>query len=238
MADVCVSAIKSCAIRMIRVDSCGRPVVGPKSVIVSKGYTSIGASADVEEGEEFLVKNACGELCINEKDCSILKRLNLTVNFCKIDFGAVEMTTSQRLLVNDTGGANGFTLGETVQCDDGWSLEVWQKIAGAQCDVGGERPWLYWAYPNISNGMLGDLTFENGPFQFDLTAMTRAVTGDNIWGLDNRGPFQVLDEGQGFVAGEHAASWVTTVQPPTDVCGYLPLVADPDVVEGLVADGV
>lgn len=222
MADVCISAIKSCAIRMIRLDSCGLPVVGPSSVIVSKGYTSVAASADIEDGEEFLVKNACGELCINEKDCSILKRLNLTINFCKIDFAAVELTTSQRLLTL-AGDANGFAIGETAQCGEGWSLELWQKIAGADCTAGGVQNWLYWAFPFITNGILGDFTFENGPFQFDLTAQTKAIAGADQWNDDNVGPFGVLPVGQGFVAGEHAASWVTDVQPPTEACGYAAL---------------
>lgn len=219
MTGNCISAIKSCAIRIVRNDACGLPVVGASSVIVSKGYTSVAAAADIEDGEEFLVKNACGELCINEKDCSIIKRLNLTVNFCKIDFAAVELTTSQRLLT-DTGVANGFAIGQNAQCGAGWSLELWQKIAGANCTTDGVQNWLYWAFPNITNGVLGDLTFENGPFQFSLTAQTKAIESADQWRDDNVGPFGVLPVGQGFVVGEHAASWITDVQPPAEVCGY------------------
>ena len=113
---------------MVRLDNCGRPVVGPRSVITSGGFVSVTASADIEAGEEFLQKNACGEFCINERDCDILKRYNLTINFCKVDPSAVELTTSQTLLVDPTSGdAKGFSLGSKVQCDEGWSLEMWQR---------------------------------------------------------------------------------------------------------------
>lgn len=219
MSDFCGSAIKACAVRLTRLDDCGRPVVGPKSVITSRGFISVTASADVEAGNEFLVKNACGDLCINERDCDILKRYNVKVLFCKIDPGAVELTTSQRLLTDPTtGDAKGFALGNAIQCDSGWSLELWQKLAGDQCTTGGPQPWLYWAFPWLSNGQLGDLTFENGPFQFEVNAQTKAVN-TNSWGTDNRGPECVLPAGAGLLEGEHVASFVTDVQPPDDVCG-------------------
>lgn len=224
MADRCVSAIKACRMRIVRLDNCGRPVVGANSVIVSSGFVSVGASADIEEGEEFLQKNACGEFCINEKDDPILKRYNLTINFCKVDPSAIEMTTSQRLLLDPvTTDVKGFALGESIQSDEGWSLELWQKLAGQDC-VDGDEEWLYWAWPWITNGTLGDFTFENGPFTFELTASTKAVrTG--AWGTDNRGPFCVLPEDAGLLAGEHVASFITDVQPPEPVCGAQAYVA-------------
>lgn len=223
MADKCVSAIKACRIRITRLDSCGSPVVGAKSVITSAGFISVGAAADIEAGQEFLQKNACGELCINEKDCDILKRYNLTMAMCQIDPTLVEMTTSQRLLLSGT-DAIGFALGSDIQCDEGWSLELWQKLTGQDC-AGGAQEWLYWAFPWVSHGAVGDLTFEDGPFSVNLTASTKGVGGDDTWGADNRGPFAVLPVGAGLLRGEHVASIVTTVQPPAAVCGAVAYVA-------------
>lgn len=218
----CFSAIKACRIRLVRLDSCGVPVVGPSSVAVSKGFITVSATAEIEEGEEFLVKNACGEPCINEKDCDFLKRYNLTINFCKVDPTILELTTANRAL---TDGANviGVAVGSEVQCEDGWSLELWQKIAGGTSCDGGEQMWSYWAWPWLSSGMLGDLTFENGPFAFDITAKSKAV-GAGTWDADSGndeslGPFGVLPVGAGLLPGEHLGQIITNVPPPDDTCG-------------------
>lgn len=226
----CPSATKPCVIRLIRLDACGKPVVGPKSVVVTKGFINIAAAKDYEEGEEFTQKTACGELCISEKDCDVLKRINLTLGFCVIDHEGIEIMTSSRLLLNGTGEAIGYTSGD-VQCDAGWSLEVWQKQAGANCDiVNSDQEWLYWAYPYLTNGKTGDVTLENGPYTFEVTAFSKQIAQDDQWGDGNRGPLAVLPATAGLLNGEHSAEAVrTTVQPPVAACGATPLaLAGPD----------
>lgn len=226
----CFSAIKACRIRLVRLDSCGVPVEGPSSVAVSSGFVSVSATAEIEEGEEFLVKNACGEACINEKDCDFLKRYNLTINFCKVDPTVLELTTSSRALLDGT-DVIGVAIGSDIQCEDGWSLELWQKVAAADCDAG-DQPWSYWAWPWLTSGQLGDLTFENGPFTFDITARSKAV-GAGTWdatpnaGTESLGPFGVLPVGAGLLAGEHVGHILTTVQPPDATCGTVAYDATP-----------
>lgn len=232
MADtVCFSGIKASRIRLVRLDSCGRPVEGPSSVAVSSGFVTVTATADIEEGEEFLVKNAGGEPCINEKDCDFLKRYNLTINFCKVDPTVLELTTSQRALLNGDGDVIGTAYGSSIQCEDGWSLELWQKLAAADCDDGVQL-WNYWAWPWLTSGTLGDLTFENGPFTFDVNARSKAV-GTGTWdatpgtGDESLGPFSVFPVGAGLLKGEHLAHILTDVQPPADACGTVALDLTP-----------
>lgn len=241
----CFSAIKACRIRLVRLDSCGRPVEGPSSVAVSSGFVSVTASAEIEEGEEFLVKNACGEPCINEKDCDFLKRYNLTIAFCKVDPTVMELTTSNRALTDADGRVIGTAFGSDIQCEDGWSLELWQKVAGADCEPGQEQPWSYWAFPWLTSGIVGDVTFENGPFTFEVTARTKAV-GEGTWdatpgdGSESRGPFEVFPEGAGLFKGEHLGQIITTIQPPEDTCGTAPFVraGGPDAPGGAAATEV
>lgn len=222
----CPSGTKPCVIRMVRLDSCGRPVVGPKSVVVTKGFINVAAAKDYEEGEEFIQKNACGELCISEKDCDVLKRINLTLGFCVIDHEGIEVMTSSRLLVDGAGMAIGYTSGDT-QCETGWSLEVWQKEAAAACEASATQEWLYWAWPYLTNGKVGDVTLENGPYTFEITAFSRQISAADQWGPANRGPegLEVLPLTAALVNGEHSAEAVrTTVQPPAAACGAVPLV--------------
>lgn len=222
----CPSATKPCRIRLTRLDSCGRPVVGPKSVIVTKGFINVGAAKDYEEGEEFTQKNGCGELCISEKDCDVLKRINLTLGFCVIDHEGIEIMTANRLLLNALGEAVGYAQSSTAQCDSGWSLEVWQKEANQTCDTTGQPEWLYWAWPFLTNGKTGDVTLENGPYTFEVTAFSKPIAAEDQWGADNRGPGQVLEAASALIIGDHSAEAVrTNVQPPADVCGAQPLAA-------------
>lgn len=225
MPTECVSAIKACRVRLVRLDACGKPVVGAKSVITASGFVSVTASADIEEGEEFLQKNACGELCINEKDCDVLKRYNMVIQWCLFDPDAIEIITGQRVLLDALGNGKGVAIGESVQCDGGWSLELWQKIAGGTCSTTGDPNWLYWAWPFVTGATLGDLTFENGAFLFETTGRTKKINQDDQWGLDNRGPFQVLPATAALEIGEHVANFITDVQPPATLCGAQPLAA-------------
>lgn len=232
MADRCFSAFKACRIRAVRLDACGRPVVGPNSVGVSKGFISVGASADIEDGEEFTVKNACGELCINEKDCSQLKRYNLTLTFCQVDPSLLELMTSSRALTDAVGDVKGIAIGSTIDCDTGFSLELWQKITNPECETGAEVEWNYVAFPFATGGIIGDFTFENGPFQFDVTAYTKEV-GVDRWnalpgtGLGNVGPFAVLPTSAALLNPEHVGMFLTNVQPPEPTCGLTAFPAAP-----------
>lgn len=222
----CPSATKPCVIRLVRLDECGKPVVGLKSVVVTKGFINVGAAKEYEEGEEFYQPNGCGEPCINEKECDFLKRINLTLGFCVIDHEAVEIMTSSRLLLGAGAAAIGWATNEIGQCNAGWSLEVWQKQAGAACDLAGDPEWLYWAWPFITNGKLGDVTLERGPFTFEVTGFTKPISQDDQWGADNRGPFAVLPATGVLVIGDHEAQAVrTTIQPPAVACGAVELEA-------------
>lgn len=227
----CWSAIKACRMRLVRLNACGAPVVAATSVVVSKGFISISASAQIEEGQEFLQKNACGEICINEKDCDILKRYNLDMKFCNVDPSIVEMTTGNQLVLDPASTpanqAKGFGLGEHVQCDAGFSLEIWQKLSGEACDPSGDQSWWYWAWPFLYGGVLGDITWENAAFEFDLTAKSKKISGADQWGADNRGPWAtpIFPTGGGLVVGEHVRNYITADQPPDPTCGTIALAA-------------
>lgn len=220
VADQCVSGIKACRLRIVRLDACGTPVVGPKSVVTSKGFISVTSAADIEDGQEFLVKDACGDLCINEKDCPRFKRLTLGIKFCVIDSAAAEIATGNRVQVDGSGGATGFTVGENVDCDNYWSLELWQKVAGQPCDINGDPLWMYWAWPYLQTGSLGNFTFENAAFEFDIDGVVSKGVGDGTWGDSNRGPYAVLSATEALLKGEHLSATITSTQPPAAVCGY------------------
>jgi hypothetical protein len=218
MAATCVSPIKASVIRLIKLDSCGVPVTGASSAVsVFKGFTQVSATPDYEEGEEFILKNASGELCVNEKDPNSLKRVGLEVEVCTMDPDLQVIASGERLLTTGAPATGtGVAYGEG-QLTSRFSLELWQPIAGAgACTPGGVPQYVYWLFGNVGNTMIGDFTFENGTFTFTFSAETKAWS--TLWPLR----IGALTTGLGtntMLSDEHFLWNITTVAPPTAVCG-------------------
>src|SRR5688572_29963060 len=111
MPSTCRSVLKSCLAQFVREDVCGAPAISASGKITTKGYVSVTATAQIEDGEEFILKNACGELCINEKECDTFKRYDLEILLCQINPNLLELATDARLLVDNGGNAKGFARG-------------------------------------------------------------------------------------------------------------------------------
>lgn len=218
MATTKFASIKARRIRTTAVDSCGAPITGVGScTIVTSGFVSVALSAQVEDGEEFLVKNAWGELCINEKDDSRVKRWDGTIEFCEVDPQLLSLLSGGRTFLDGSDVAIGGTFGEQVGQD--FALELWTKIAGGACGAGGES-WIYWVIPHLKGGTIGDLTFENGPLSMTINGVSTMPAGVD-WDLgaylDHQLPEALLDD-------EHIGYVITAVAPPevTDGCVNLP----------------
>lgn len=220
MAAVCASVLKSCLAKFTRLDSCGTPVVGPASVLVTKGYISVAATSQIEAGTETTLKNACGEVCISNRDCDQFKRYDLDMKFCLIDPELLELISNTRILQNAALSSAGFAAGETTQCDN-FSLELWNPITPATCDPLNPLPlWYYFAFPQVSGGILGDITFEDGPLTLDVKGFTKGAGA--LWG---RGPSCVLTAATPSLSTDHLVALITDVQPPAPVCGLQALAA-------------
>lgn len=217
MPTTCITPIKAEVARIVKLDVCGNPVTGATSAVaVFDGFISIAPSPQYEEGQEFLTKKANGQPCVNQKDPNFLKRVALTVEFCNIDPDIIVMMTGERLLT--TGGpvtGTGVAFGEGLLLSR-FSLEVWQPLAGAICSPSGQQLYLYWAFPNIGNAMLGDFTIENGPTSITLTADTQAC--GLRWG-DGPGTGVSWLNGNVLNTDEHFAFNVSAVPPPVAACG-------------------
>lgn len=213
MAAICKSSIKAKAIRVVRLDSCGNPQAGPTGMAVSEGFIRVTLEPQVEDGQEFVVKNADGALCVNDKDAPRLKRYSVGIELCQIDPDVIELMTGNRLITR--AGAPATSVGVAVDEDsaalNNFGLELWTRIAGGGCGAGADR-WFQWVIPWVKNAALGSFSFENGP-------LTVTVTGDSQ-GNENygTGPFNQWEAP--LAATEHLAWQITSTPPPTAECGY------------------
>lgn len=244
----CVSFIGARILRGTLLDVCGRPLWGPASQVVTKGFVSVEIAPQVEEGEAFKLPNAAGELCINDKAPDIVSWYVLTIEFCLVDPALYTMLNRSWKRVTDAARAvaTGWRQGEQVTDRLGFSLEMWPKVSGAGAgqaclvaegeaidptlDVNGYIlwPWLLAQAPE-------SVTFANAATTFKIKARTRA---GSLWG---KGPYAVTRDLAGAPAPlldyidpgfdvpvwelvtsgdpDHMHTEIVTVAPPVARCG-------------------
>lgn len=214
MVAQCYAPIKARTIRLTKLDVCGVPVTGATSAqVVTDGFTRIANSPQYEEGERFLVLNADGSPCINQKDPNFLNWFQSTIDFCSIDPEGINIITGEQLITTGAPATGtGMVFGEG-QLTARFALEAWQRVAGAgACDPSGLQRYVYWAFPNFGNALLQDFEFANGPMTFSIRVETKAgasqFTRHNAYGLTGAWP-----------ANKHAMFNLTTVAPPVVACG-------------------
>lgn len=213
-----LKSIKGNVVRLTRLDACGAPVVGSCSSIVSECFISVTLSGEFEAGTEFVQKNAWGELCINDLDPDVLKRVNVAMQFAELNPDALDFVTDSNTVVS--GGSNiGSTWGTALN-SNAFALEVWTKASGAACSTGSPS-WGYFLVPYCKNGKLdGDLTIQNDVLTVSLMAQAFPApddgTGKSTWddGPYASNPFIVT-----FPENEVFGFVTTTVQPPADTAG-------------------
>jgi hypothetical protein len=219
MASKTYITTKSRRMRITRLDTCGAPVEGDASTLVTNGLVKVETALDIEDGDTFEKRDAWGDYCLNDEDSPRIKGADLTIEWCAVDPDGYELTTGARLLVavaadSDfaaVGDSVGFGIGvDTVPGD--FALEVWTKIGGGACTTSGDPIWLYTVWPWVTNGRESDGVLERGVATYEQTA--RAKAGAAAWGA---GPYTAalpMPAPSAVVAGEVIVRRQTPVQPP------------------------
>lgn len=231
-ASRCFSPVRGRAMRITKLDGCGRPVYGDESVGVSDGFVSVSFTANTDEGEEINVTNAAGKTCVREVPCPTFLGYGVEIEFCQVDPGLFAILTGQEPEKDATGVNAGFRINSDISgCDSGFALELWTGVPGVTCDpnaaTGDAVPSGYLLLPYLQGGIFGDFTVENGAISFTVTgAATKTGSG---WGS---GPYQVVRDAQGDTvvlerpidSGDHLLVRYTDVAPPPVACGTMPLL--------------
>lgn len=226
MSSICFSSIRGLVTRATRVDNCGNPVSGADGLATSCGFTTIGLTAQIDDGEDIEVRNAAGTLLINEPGIRSLTRYDVSIDFAQVDPELFELLAGTGVLADYAGDSVGFEVGEEIRVDGGFALEIWTGISGEDVCTGpsGGR-WLYWLLPFVTSAVIGgDITIENGPVNFNVSARTKKNAN---WGM---GPYDVVAQDAlltpgplltpGVAATSHLYVRQTEIEPPDCVCGY------------------
>jgi hypothetical protein len=231
MPAVCFTPIGGSHMRVIKLDSCGTVLTGVSSCkVITSGFVRVARTAEYEDADEFIVKNANGDICVNERTSPILKWINLEAEFCQVDPELFNLMTASPLVMNDavTPAAVGFRTREGVIPTVSFALEVWTRMSGSSACAGGTPSYGYALWPWVVQGTIADYTFENGPISFTVNARTKA---GSLWGS---GPFNVRNTAipapakliSAITATDHEHFQVTTLAPPAAACGCATVTPD------------
>lgn len=232
MVTRCASYVRGRVLRVTRLDSCGRVVYGEDSVVTSKGFVSVGYTANVDDGEEINEPNANGERCVYVPAVPQFLGYTVEIAFCEVDPDLFAMLTGQRVVTDAFGDVVGFTMDTAVSAaDSAFALEVWAgSPSTAGCAEGAAGNFGYVLLPFVQGGIVGDFTIENAAVTF--TVSNAATKDGNAWGV---GPYDVVLGADSLpttlpdplTPTEHLYFSQTGVAPPEPLCGARPLL-DPD----------
>ncbi len=220
----CAAPIKGRVIRIVKLDVCGNPVTGTTGMqVVHQAFTQISQDPQYEDGTEFFERTASGAICVNQKDDPVLKRMNLTIDFCSVNVTAMAfMASARELTVGAPTTGFGMAVSEGSPANR-YSLEVWQEVAGSgACSASGLQQYIYNAWPNCGSSKFGGYSVELARSTMQIMSETRAVSATaSVGWLAKNGSSTWLPAGTTLTGTEHWLWNITTVAPPTAACDPL-----------------
>lgn len=232
----CFSLIRGRMMRVTRLDACGNRVLGPTSVVTSKGFITVGLSPQTEDGTTISVVNAAGDVCIQDDPPPKFTGYDIEVAFCGVNPDLVNIMTNNPIVTDSqtTPQGVGFRVNSgTSLVATGFALEVWSAVPAGACDSSGLPSYGYFLVPFAQGGIIGDISIGNDAVNFTLTGAS-SKDGSN-WGvgfnnvrLNNTGAPTTLKTA--IDPKDHLHLELVQVPPPTDNCGATAL--------GVIATGI
>ena len=209
---LCDEPIQGLVLRVIKLDSCGRPVTGTGSAqIVMDGFVSVQASPQYDTGDRVITRKANGTLCQNFKIPDQFTNDEVTIDFCVHNPGLIYATIGARILTgSQSQTGSGWAHGTWANSDPPhWSLEVWGPPSQSSC-ASGTPLYKYWFWPHLSDAKKGDYTIGNEATMFQVIANT--YDGNPLW---TAGASWLVDA---IVSGDHEGAILTPTAPPDSAC--------------------
>jgi len=227
MTAICYTPWKIPRVRATRLDTCGVPVTGSCSTVVTDGIISVAMTKQYEDRQEFFVKNGDGVFCVKETNAPVLKWINLVLTFCNVDPELVNILSAEPTVYDDAASprATGFSTQEGSAALANFAFEGWTRIANSSTPCTGGVEYGYTLFPWVVEGTIGDVTYENAAANFVVNARTRS---SSPWGT---GPYMVdySDNPAGSLvqiplltpisSTQHHRMFLTRLAPPASSCG-------------------
>lgn len=183
-----LNPLRGKAIRVTKLDSCGRYIPGASaSMLATDGFVSISLSAETEDGSEFMSRKANGSFCVNERTSPAFKNFGVELNFCGVNPALMSLVTNATPYSDYAGDLAGFTVPEG-DINKWFAIELWTGLANTACAAGSAEASGYILLPFVQAGVLGDIEI-NGEDTVDFSMSEAFTKGNNSWGT---GPYNVV----------------------------------------------
>lgn len=215
MAQEYASSIKGEALRLVRLNSAGVPLLTISDIYVLNSFITVSFTPEYEDGEELTQKTAAGEICTNYKMPDVLKRVTLELAVCDPDPELDALLVGNSYLLSNGSGQNVGWAAPPVgvsTAGNGVALEVW-SAAIVNGKPSTTLPYWRWLFP---------LTYlrPSGTREVGASIMANTYSGYGIGnssygdGVNNTwaGFEAVITAGSPFV-------YVRTSTPPPDRTG-------------------
>lgn len=176
-------------IRVTKLDGCGKPLLGPDSVVTSEGFITLGLTANTFQATAVTQDLANGKQCINDTPAPTFVNWTIALTMCGVDPNIISLMTGNPLVYNDaaTPEAYGIDIESNIDVDaSGFAIEVWSGTPSDECSDDGEVTYGYAIVPFVKGGIIGDQSWENGAINAQVTG-AQSKDGSQ-WGV---GPFDV-----------------------------------------------
>lgn len=175
----CYGSIQACRLRIGALDDSGAPDPGLTNLVVTDALIQVQTSYEIETGQEFTQKNGCGEICQTFKEEDKIKRVNLELQLCQLDYellvlmlGATAINGTD--LVSAGSAVIGYDLpSSTAGTSNGVSMEAWTKAwdGGSQPNsFGGDPLYHHFVWPKTT-WVPGQRTLQSGILVVPLTGI-------------------------------------------------------------------
>lgn len=180
--------------RFTKLDKCGRVDYGDESRLVTEGFITITATANIDAGTEVTVPNANGVTKAHRAAKPKHNGWTVEVAFVGVDPFALNFLTANPLVHNGAGDIAGFDQDTEVAASDAnVALEVWTDTGdGDVCSAVEDELIGYLLFPWLQGGVISDFTVANDAINFTVSAAA-SKTGHE-WGT---GPYLVDVDGSG-----------------------------------------
>lgn len=179
----CPSVVRSCMVRITRNDACGTPVAATtaKSRLMFTAFGQLNLSPVYEQGDENVVKDACGRVVIDDVACDQLKRFDGTLKLAgTLVTPLLEMVVGGRPLMGDEAATSGTLTtayglalpafrGDVCE-DENFTVEVWARnSAPAACVIGSALRYMQFALTKTNHWKLTNgLNFDGKPQELEF----------------------------------------------------------------------
>lgn len=205
--DDCLPQLQCCVVRVCVLDGAGVPNPSTDQMYVTDSLTEIKITPVYEDGDEVVVKNACGTVAFSHKGDDSFKRADFAITTIQQDPYLAAMLSGDGTVLTDS-GLHGFAfppIGPLTS--NGVSVEGWMKRID-DGDLHAEYPWAWWVMPKIKNLRIGEMTFNSGE---TLPAYTGQALQNQNW---YDGPLNDWP-----VASTRVAQWFPSATKPESACG-------------------